>query len=101
MTELRRFPYGGVPVYNPQSLSKTEALAQFHSRQGAYLSLVDLLREKSPSHVLIIGTRGMGKTTLLQRVRYGVEEDAELNSRYLVLAFPKSNITSTACTVFC
>ena len=89
MMEPRQFPYGGVPVYNPQSLSKTEALAQFHARQAAYQSLVDLLREERPSHVLIIGTRGMGKTTLLQRVRYGVEDDSELNSRYLVLAFPE------------
>jgi tetratricopeptide (TPR) repeat protein/GTPase SAR1 family protein len=89
MTEQRRFPYGSVPVYNPQSLSKTEALAQFHARQAAYLGLMDLLREERPSHVLIIGTRGMGKTTLLQRLRYGVEEDAELNSRYLVLAYPE------------
>jgi tetratricopeptide (TPR) repeat protein len=89
MTEPRRFSYGGIPVYNPQSLSKTEALAQFHARQAAYLSLMDLLREERPSHVLIIGTRGMGKTTLLQRVRYGVEEDVGLNSRYLALAFPE------------
>jgi Flp pilus assembly protein TadD len=87
--EPRPFPYGGVPVYNPQSLSKTEALAQFHARQAAYQSLIDLLRQQRPSHVLIIGTRGMGKTTLLQRVRYGVEEDPELDSRYLVLAFPE------------
>jgi len=87
--EARRFPFGGVPVYNPLSLSKDEALAQFHVRQAAYLSLMGLLREERPSHVLIIGTRGMGKTTLLQRVRYGVEDDAELNSRYLVLAFPE------------
>jgi tetratricopeptide (TPR) repeat protein len=85
----RLFPYGGVPVYNPQSLSKGEALAQFHARQAAYQSLIDLLREERPSHVLIIGTRGMGKTTLLQRVRYGVEDDVELNGRYLVLAFPE------------
>jgi Flp pilus assembly protein TadD len=89
MIEQRPFPFGGVPVYNPQSLSKGEALAQFHARQAAYLSLIDLLREDRPSHVLIIGTRGMGKTTLLQRVRYGVEDDGELNSRYLVLAFPE------------
>jgi tetratricopeptide (TPR) repeat protein len=89
MSEPRPFPYGGIPVYNPQSLSKSEALAQFHARQAAYESLMDLLRQERPSHVLIIGTRGMGKTTLLQRVHYGVEDDAELNSRYLVLAFPE------------
>ena len=87
--EPRKFPFGGIPVYNPQSLSKTEALAQFHARQAAYLRLMDILREERPSHVLIIGTRGMGKTTLLQRVRYGVEEDVELGGRYLVLAFPE------------
>jgi Flp pilus assembly protein TadD/DNA-binding MarR family transcriptional regulator len=89
MNEARSFPYGGVPVYNPQSLSKDEALAQFHVRQAAYQSLMDSLREERPSHVLIIGTPGMGKTTLLQRVRYGVEDDTELNSRYLALVFPE------------
>ena len=89
MTEPRQFPFGGVPVYNPQSLSKTEALAQFHVRKAAYHNLIALLREDRPSHVLLIGTRGMGKTTLLQRVRYGVEDDADLNSRYLVLAYPE------------
>ncbi len=89
MTDARPFPFGGVPVYNPQSLSKGEAIAQFHVRQATYHSLMDLLREERPSHVLLIGTRGMGKTTLLQRVRYGVEEDAELQRRYLALVFPE------------
>jgi tetratricopeptide (TPR) repeat protein len=89
MTEQRRFPFGGIPVYNPQSLSKTEALAQFHVRQVTYQNLIDLLREERPSHVLIIGARGMGKSTLLQRVRYGVEDDPELHGRHLVLAFPE------------
>ena len=89
MIEQRSFPFGGVPVYNPQSLSKEEAIAQFHARQSAYEHLIALLRQERPPHVLIIGTRGMGKTTLLQRVRYGVEEEVELNSRYLVLVFPE------------
>ena len=89
MTEPRRFPFGSVPVYNPQALSRDEARRQFHARQTAYQTLIDLLREERPSHVLVIGTRGMGKTTLLQRVRYGVEDDCELNSRYLALSFPE------------
>jgi AAA+ ATPase superfamily predicted ATPase len=70
-------------------LLKGEAIAQFYARQAAYESLMGLLRRERPSHVLIIGTRGMGKTTLLQRVNYGVEDDPELNSRCLVLAFPE------------
>ncbi len=89
MTEPRLFPFGGVPVYNPQSLSRTEAIAQFHVREATYSSLLDLLREERPSHVLVIGARGMGKTTLLQRVRYGVEDDPDLNSRYMALVFPE------------
>ena len=56
-----RFPFGGVPVYNPQSLSRTEAIAQFHVRQTAYQQLLGILREERPSHVLIIGTRGIGQ----------------------------------------
>ena len=95
MSEPRRFPFGGVPAYNPQSLSRDEAIAQFHARQAAYESLIDLLRREQPPHVLIIGTRGMGKTTLLQRVRYGVEDDADLNGRYLVLAFPEEQYNVT------
>jgi len=89
MTEPRIFPFGGVPVYNPQSLSRTEAIAQFHVRQAPYSSLIGVLREELPSHVLLIGARGMGKTTLLQRVHYGVEDDPVLNSRYVVLVFPE------------
>src|SRR5260370_16151197 len=50
---------------------------------------MELLGEERPSQVLIIGTKGMGKTTLLQRVHYGVEDDPELNGRYRVLGFPE------------
>jgi tetratricopeptide (TPR) repeat protein len=89
MSEPRRFLFGSVPVYNPQSLSKGEAIAQFHAREGIYRTLLGLLREERPSHVLIIGTRGMGKTTLLQRVRFGVEDSNDLNARYLPLTFPE------------
>ena len=89
MNRSEPFKFGGSPVYNPQFMSKGEALAQFHARKAAYESLLHLLHEDRPSHVLIIGTRGMGKTTLLQRVRYGVEDDAELSTRYLALVFPE------------
>jgi Flp pilus assembly protein TadD len=85
----REFSFGGVPVYNPQSLSKQEAIAQFHARKGTYQSILELLGQERPSHMLIIGTRGMGKTTLLQRVRYGVEDAPDLSARYAVLAFPE------------
>lgn len=95
MSEPRQFPFGNVPLYNPHSLSKEEAIAQFHGRQGVYERLLALLREERPSHVLIIGTRGMGKTTLLQRIRYGVEDSAELTQRCLPLSFPEEQYNVT------
>src|SRR5690606_39177763 len=42
-----------------------------------------------PQHHLIIGQRGMGKTTLLRRLRYAIEDDPELDARWLPLVFPE------------
>ncbi|MCC6538317.1 MAG: tetratricopeptide repeat protein [Bryobacterales bacterium] len=76
-------------VYNPQLLSKQDAVAQFIARRRMLARVLDGLRSTHPSHLLFLGTRGMGKTSMLQRIRYAVEDDAELKSRYLALQFPE------------
>ncbi len=43
MNEARRFPFGGIPVYNPLSLSKEEALAKFYAPKTTSASLWELL----------------------------------------------------------
>jgi tetratricopeptide (TPR) repeat protein len=80
----------GVAVYNPDLLSKTELISYFVARRPLLDRLLgDLRREATPQHRLIIGQRGMGKTTLLRRLRYGIEDDPELSRRWLPLTFPE------------
>ena len=52
----------------------------------------DLRREtgaSAPQHKLIVGQRGMGKTTLLRRFSHAVEDDAGLGAVWLPLIFPE------------
>ena len=78
-------------VYNPAILSDEDFLAGFIARQSLAESLLQGLRRIEPDglakHRLIIGQRGMGKTSLLRRLALGVAQDAELSARFLPLTF--------------
>ena len=83
-------PLHGVAVYNPDLLSKQELIAHFVARRSLLDRLVeDLGREGETQHHLIIGQRGMGKTTLLRRLRHAVEDDPALDARWIPLTFPE------------
>lgn len=90
MTDL---PLHGIAVYNPDLWSKEELKRYFIARSGLLARIIeDLRRERPgspPQHRLILGHRGMGKTTLLRRIGYAVEDDAELNRQWLPLTFPE------------
>ncbi|HEV7427797.1 MAG TPA: AAA family ATPase [Thermoanaerobaculia bacterium] len=80
----------GIAVYNPDLLSKHELVAQFVARRELFAEFVaDLHRPKFKQHQLIVGHRGMGKTTFLRRLRYAVEDDAELSRQWIALIFPE------------
>ncbi len=83
----------GVAVYNPGILSKQELIRLFVARRNLLQQILDdLLREKMngiPQHRLLVGSRGMGKTTLLKRIAYAVEDDARLSANWLPLTFPE------------
>ncbi len=80
----------GVAVYNPDLLSKQELIAHFVARRSLLDRLVeDLGREGATQHHLIIGQRGMGKTTLLRRLRHAVEDDPVLDRQWIPLTFPE------------
>ncbi|HET8774721.1 MAG TPA: AAA family ATPase, partial [Thermoanaerobaculia bacterium] len=90
MTDLAERRLHGIAVYNPDLLSKQELVAQFVARRELFAELVaDLRRPKFTQHQLIVGHRGMGKTTLLRRLRYAVEDDPKLSNRWIALAFPE------------
>lgn len=82
-----------VSIYNPGTLKKEDLVRGFIVRQDLLQRLVEDLRregrEGMPQHQLLIGQRGLGKTTLLRRLGYAVEDDAELDQIWVPLAFPE------------
>ena len=61
-----------IPIYNPGRLSDDEVIAGFVARNSEFERIVEDLRAETPTsraqHHLVIGQRGMGKTTLLMRL---------------------------------
>jgi Flp pilus assembly protein TadD len=78
-------------VYNPAILSDVDFLTGFVARNELAESLLLRLREITPTnlakHHLILGQRGMGKTSLLRRLALGVRDDPKLAGVLLPLSF--------------
>jgi len=83
----------GIAVYNPRSLSRDELCGNFCVREELLERLREDLRRGcttgSFQHRLVLGQRGMGKTTLLHRLRFAIEDDEELAAAWLPLVFPE------------
>ena len=78
-------------LYNPAQLAPDELKASFIARQETLEELLRVIRQEKPGqpcqHFLIIGPRGMGKTTLGLRFLLSIEEDPELAARWQPVAF--------------
>ncbi len=83
--------------YNPHLWSPDELRTIFVARQRELATILEVLRASAPNvapqHLLITGQRGMGKSTLLQRVALAVEDDPELLQTWLPLRFPEEQYT--------
>ena len=78
-------------LYNPAQLRSDELKASFIARRETLEELHRIIREEKPGrpcqHFLLIGPRGMGKTTLGLRFLLSIEEDLELASHWQAVAF--------------
>jgi DNA-binding transcriptional regulator GbsR (MarR family)/GTPase SAR1 family protein len=78
-------------LYNPDQKSKDEIISEFVIRQGIYDEIMNDLegsRMLHPEqHYLLVGQRGMGKTTLLLRLKYGIEDSPVLQEVLIPVAF--------------
>ncbi len=83
----------GVAIYNPSLWSRKELKDHFVARVEKLERIIDDLRREqaghSPQHRLILGQRGMGKTTLLRRIAIAVSEDPDLSPLWTPLTFPE------------
>ena len=72
--------------YNPGFLSDDELVESFCVRTSEFESIIETLRENtgnSNQHLIVIGPRGSGKTSLLLRVAIEARRNPELSSRDL------------------
>ena len=80
-------------IYNPALLKKEDLIRGFVARQATLERLLDDLRreaeETTPQHHLIVGQRGFGKTMLLLRLGFAVEDDPALGPLWMPLVFPE------------
>ena len=69
-------------IYNPAQLTPDELKASFVAREDTLAEMLRFLREQAPGrpcqHMMLIGPRGMGKTTLGLRFLHAVAETPEL-----------------------
>src|ERR1022692_4780163 len=82
-------------LYNPALLPPHLLLAEFTARRPLLNSLVDIIRQnahaKPLQHALLVGARGMGKTTPLWAIAYTVQADAKLSRQWLPVVFDEES----------
>ena len=81
-----------IAIHDPLRLTDRNFLESFVAREDLFSLILNQLRKVKPNtevpkHHLIVGQRGMGKTSLLRRISIGIEEDAELHANFIPLAF--------------
>ncbi|MCA1939078.1 MAG: AAA family ATPase [Dechloromonas sp.] len=89
-------------LYNPALWSRDEVRTYYVARPKLLARFIDDLRREKPGtrpqHRLILGQRGMGKSTLLRRLAIAVDDDNELAAAWIPLVFPEEqyNVGSLA-----
>ena len=82
-------------IYNPAQLSPDELKASFVARHGTLAHMVDIVAEQRPGHpcqhIVLVGPRGMGKTTLGLRLLQEIRERPELASIWQPVPFPEES----------
>ncbi|MBV5280694.1 MAG: AAA family ATPase, partial [Actinobacteria bacterium] len=80
--------------YNPSFLTEEELIDSFVVRHSDLEIIVGIIGENvtdSNQHVLVIGPRGSGKTTLVYRVAAEIEQNMELRDRWYPVIFSEES----------
>jgi DNA-binding MarR family transcriptional regulator len=86
-------------LYNPGEKRKDDLIAEFVIRlrefENIFADIKSSKMEHSEQPYLIVGQRGSGKTTLIHRLRYAIEDDPELNPWLIPIAFNEEQYNIT------
>jgi tetratricopeptide (TPR) repeat protein len=82
-------------LYNPALLSAEALLGEFIARRPLLETLLDTIRQNAaghaPQHGLLVGPRGMGKTTTLWAIAHSVNRDAALAREWQPVVFDEES----------
>jgi len=80
-------------LYNPSRMPEQELLARFIVRENEFRILWEDLeqtkRNQVDQHFLIVGQRGMGKTTLMLKAAYEINRSTKLQDWLIPVTFPE------------
>ena len=78
-------------LYNPARGRDDEFVANFIARRDVLKLLLNELRSQGPAgesrHQILVGARGMGKTTLLRRIAIAIGAQTALKTHFIPLRF--------------
>ena len=92
----------GIAIYDPRRLDRDSFLAGFVARGDFVEFLLDKLRHMLDvaEHHIVVGQRGMGKTSLLRRLAIGIASEPALRDRYIPLTFREEQYNVRSLDVF-
>jgi hypothetical protein len=78
-------------LYNPDKKNKQQFIEEFVVRTSIFDEVfkdIQTGKMKHPEqHYLLLGQRGSGKTTILNRIKYAIEDDVKLNKWIIPIVF--------------
>lgn len=91
-------------IYNPSSLSDDDFLRSFVARREVASTLIERLAQSAAgprgNHQLILGQRGMGKTSMLRRLALAATNDPRLARTLIPLSFREEQYNVHSLYVF-
>lgn len=78
-------------LYNPGEKDKATLIDEFVVRQKEFNAIYNDIKTSKmlhpEQHYLLVGQRGSGKTTLMQRLKYAIQDDDKLSKQLIPIVF--------------
>ena len=83
----RKHTYLFNPLQKDPKTLKAEFVVRTAIFEQIFTDIQSDMMQKPPQHYMLLGQRGMGKTTMLLRLKYAIEDDENLNKWLLPIVF--------------